>query len=54
MYDVDIGMICFQAKEADFLVQNKAMYDNKEQLSQVNSVSFLVACCYEMCLVNLV
>lgn len=47
-------MICSQAKEADFLVQNKAMYDNKEQLSQVNSVSFLIVLCYEMCLGNLV
>lgn len=29
----------FQTKEADLLVQNKAMYGDKEQLSQVSNLS---------------
>lgn len=30
-------LLVFQAKEADLLVQNKALYEDKEQLSQVGS-----------------
>lgn len=30
-----------QTKEADLLVENKALYEDKEQLSQVNNVALL-------------
>lgn len=33
-----IYIFLFQAKEADLLVQNKALYGDKEQLSQVNNM----------------
>lgn len=33
----------FQAKEADLLVQNKALYEDKEQISQVISVDGLTS-----------
>ncbi|KAK1352780.1 hypothetical protein POM88_052618 [Heracleum sosnowskyi] len=31
----EVGRSCVVAKEADFLVQNKALYGDKEQLSQI-------------------
>lgn len=35
-------LLVYQAKEADLLVQNKALYEDKDQLSQVGL--FLVVC----------
>ena len=32
-----------QTKEADLLVQNKALYEDKEQLSQVNNGAFYIS-----------